>query len=270
MRRAIALTVVPGLLAIVWMASPRRAAPRPPAPRAEEPQETAAVEAPSERAAPARETVDIAARLARFEGEEIARLEEEWEARVVEDPAFAERLFDAFLAEPDPMKMSFLQNVLASHARLRNDARWQARFMAVAEADARRERRIAALVFLQQAETIRAVDDRMLALAEGGGELRRYALVALRGLPERRLEDGRLKALCGRVAAADPDPELRGLAMRIEGSPEGAARALSDPDRIVRMHAAHVAGREALERALALEADPEVRALLEARRSGPR
>jgi hypothetical protein len=188
--------------------------------------------------------------------------EEEFEARVIEDPAFADLLFAKFLDEADPVRMSFLQNVIASNPKLRNDARWQERFMTVAESDARRERRIAALLFLEQAEAISSVRDRMFALAEAG-EIREHALVALKGLPDRRLPDARLAALARRIA--DEEPALRGLALRIEDDPAHAARYLSDPDREVRAQAAQVAGREALERARAAEEDAEVRSIIERR-----
>jgi hypothetical protein len=211
----------------------------------------------------------VQARLAKFKGGEIGPLEEEWEALVIEDPAFAERLFQAFLEEADPQKMSFLQNVLASHPPLRNSEEWQTRFMKVGESDPRMERRAAALTFLQQAETIRPVHDRMLALAEHDRELCAHALVALKGLPDRRLPDPRLAALAARIYERESDPNLRGLAIRIEGNPERAARALADPDRTVRMHAAHVAtSREAVEAALRAEEDPEARQILELRLSG--
>lgn len=245
----------------------RRASPKPrPAaiprgedsPRAAPPAETAA------GPAGAPEPIDVAARLLAFEGDEIARMEEEFEARAVEDPAFALRLFDAFLSETDPVKMSFLQNVLAGHAPRRNDPEWQDRFVRVAERDPRFERRAAALLFVQQAETIRPVHDRLLALAESDRELVAHALVALKGLPDRRLPDPRLVALAGRLAERETDPNVRGLAIRIEGNPRRAERALADPDRVVRMHACQVVtSRDALEAAVRAEADPEVRQVME-------
>ncbi len=220
----------------------------------------------SEPAPPAPPPIDARSRLAKFKDEDVGAMEEEFEARVIEDPAFAERLFEAFLAETDPQKMSFLQNVIASHPPLRNSEEWQGRFMTVAEGDPRRERRAAAMTFLQQAETIRPVHDRMLALAETDRELMPHALVALKGLPDRRLPDSRLAELAGRIADRETDPDLRGLAIRIEADPERAARALADPERVVRMHAAHVAtSRPALEKAFLEEEDDEVRAVFEAR-----
>ncbi len=209
---------------------------------------------------------DVRARLLKFEGEDIGGLEEELEARLSEDPACAEALFSVFKGETDPVKLSFLQNVIASNPLLRNSAEWQDRFVKVAEADPLLGRRAAALLFVQQAETIRPVRDRLFALAETPGEVRDLALVALKGLPGRRLPDARLLELAGRLAEGERDPLLRGLALRIEGNPQRAARFLADPDRTVRMQAALVAeARPALEAALKAEEDPEARELLERR-----
>lgn len=210
---------------------------------------------PADEPAPARPQIR--------EWHDLEKLEEEWMARVIDDPAFRDALFAEFLAETDPMKMSFLQNVLASNPKLRNDPAWQDKFLTVAETDPSRERRITALLFVQQAEAIGSVRERMFALAETG-DVRAYALVALAGLPDRRLRDDRLQQLAGRIA--ERDPELRGLALRIEGNPERAARFLSDPDREVRMQAAQVVdSREALEKAIAEEKDEEVRRGMEFR-----
>ena len=117
---------------------------------------------------------------------DLATAEEELEARLLEDRGFAEELFDAFRSETDPVRMSFLTNVMASDPPLRNTAAWQERFMKVAESDPVFERRAAALLFLQEAETIRPVADRMVALAENDRELCAHALAALKGLPDRR------------------------------------------------------------------------------------
>lgn len=210
--------------------------------------------------------LDVRARLLKFEGEEIGSLEEELEARLSEDPAYAEALFSVFKSETDPVKLSFLQNVVASNPLLRNSAEWQDRFVKVAEADPLPERRAAALLFVQQAETIRPVRDRLFALAETPGDVRDLALVALKGLPGRRLPDARLTELAAKMIEGERDPRLRGLALRIEGNPERAARFLADPDRTVRMQAALVAeSRPALEAALKAEEDPEAKELLERR-----
>jgi truncated hemoglobin YjbI len=219
-------------------------------------------------APPSPPPIDIRARLARLEGDEIPRLEEEFEARLLEDPAFAKALFDAFLSETDPSKLSFLQNILAGDPRLRNSAEWQERFMNLAETDLLRERRITALLFIQQAETIRAVRDRLFTLAQTGGELRANALIALKGLPGHRMADADLSALAARIADAPGDPHLRGLALRIEDNPAHAAPFLADPERLVRLQAVVVmTSPEPLEAALASETDPEVRELIEVRLS---
>jgi len=242
----------------------RRASPKP---RPVETPRDEAAALPSEGVAePTRapEPIDIRARLLKLEGDEIAKIEEEFEARVIEDPAFALQLFDVFLSETDPVKVSFLQNVLASHPPLRNDPEWLERFLKVAERDVRFDRRAAALLFIQQAETIRPVHDRLLALAEGDRELCAHALVALRGLPDRRLPDPRLVALAGRLAERETNPDVRGLAIRIEGNPQRAEKALSDPERVVRMHACQVVtSRAALEAAIRTESDPEVKQVME-------
>lgn len=271
--RRIGLVVLGLAVAAAWLAGARApAAPVRPAARAERPdalrEPDPPARGPSAAELPGPPPVDLGERLRRLEGEGFDGIEEELEARVVEDPGFAEKLFEAFLRETDPVRMSLLQNAIASDPRLRNDPPWQARFMKAAESDPRTERRAAALLFLQQAESIRTVHDRMLALAENDRELCAHALVALQGLPDRRLPDPRLAELAGRIADREADPNLRGLAVRIEGSPERAARALSDPDRIVRMHAAQVVtAREALEAALKVEEDAEARAVLELRLS---
>lgn len=206
------------------------------------------------------EPIDVPGRMEAFEGDEIGRIEEEFEARVLEDPAFAAQLFDAFLAERDPVRMSFLQNVIASNAHLRNSPEWQARFMGVAESDERRERRIAALLFLQQAEAIAPTKDRLFLLAATGGAIRVHALLALAGLPGRRAPDPRLVELAGTLAATESDPGLVGLALRIEGSPDRAGSMLAHADREVRMQAAQVVvSRDLLEAALRRESDAEVR-----------
>jgi len=213
----------------------------------------------------ARTAIDLPATMANWDSEDIERLEEELEARLREDRRFGEVLFDAFLLETDPMKMSFLLSVLASDPRLRNDPAWQDRVMKVAEGDASLERRKTSLLFVQEAEAIATVRDRIFALAESG-EVREHALVALKGLPGRRLDDPRLRALAARILETERDPEMRGLAIRIEGNPERAARLLADPEREVRAQAAIVAtSREALAKALARETDEEVRAVMERR-----
>lgn len=242
----------------------RKSAPAAPAPR-ELPEALRSAAPEPEPAAP-RPRIDLKARMANFEEDEIGRLEEELEARLVEDPAFAEEVFQAFLEEADPVKMSFLQNAIASNPHLRNSPEWQDRFLKVAEGGDLRERRIAALLFVQQAETIRAVHDRMLALAEREAQLQPHALVALKGLPDRRLADPRLAELAGRLAESSSDPEIRGLAIRIEENPERAVRFLSDASPVVRAQAAQVAAsREALDRALQAEKDPDVKAVIERR-----
>jgi hypothetical protein len=241
----------------------RRAAPAAAPAAAPEPDPPAAPEP-----LPKRDPVDVRSSLRRIEDGSLDRIEEEFEARVIEDPAFAEALFEAFLAETDPVRLSFLQNVLASHPPLRNDPAWQSRFMKVAESDARTERRVSACVFLQQAEAVRAVRERLHALAENDRELLPHALAALKGLPDRRPADPRLAELAGRIADRDPDPFLRGLALRIGGDPARAARALGDPDRTVRLQACRVAvSRADLEAALRRETDPEVTEMLELRLS---
>lgn len=196
----------------------------------------------------------------------LAAAEEELEARLLEDRAFAEELFDAFRAETDPVRMSFLANVMASDPPLRNTAAWQERFMKVAESDPVFERRAAALLFLQEAEAIRPVADRLLALAENDRELCAHALAALKGLPDRRAADPRVGTLAGRIADREPDPTLRGIALRVEADPSHAARYLSDSDRTVRIQASRVAtSRAALSAALGAEQDPEVREMLQLR-----
>ncbi len=141
--------------------------------------------------------------------------EEELQARVIEDERVRTEIFDEFRAETDGERLDFLQNALASHPPLRNDPAWQERFMAVAEHDPLPERRAAALLFLQQAETVRAVHDRLLALAEHGGDLRKHALVALKGLPDRRAHDPALASLVARMLETERDPDLRALAARL-------------------------------------------------------
>jgi hypothetical protein len=220
---------------------------------------------PDAVALPVRET-PLKERLALADRADLASLEEELQARLLEDRAFAAVLFDAFRIEPDPVMMSFLANVLASDPPVRNAAVWQERFMDVAEHDISFERRAAAMLFLQQAETIRAVMDRMLSLAENDRELCAHALAALKGLPESRRPDPRVAALAGRIADRDPDPTLRGIALRVEDDPAHAARFLSDPDRTVRLQASRVStSREALSAALKGESDAEVRELLQFR-----
>src|SRR6185295_20291632 len=54
---------------------------------------------------------DVRARLLKLEGDDLARLEEELEARLKEDPGFMADLCSAFLSETDPVKMSFLAAV---------------------------------------------------------------------------------------------------------------------------------------------------------------
>lgn len=221
---------------------------------------------PAERTESPAPAVPLKERLAVADRADLAPLEEELQARLLEDRAFAAVLFDAFRTEPDPVMMSFLANVMASDPPVRNAAAWQDRFMAVAKHDVSFERRAAAMLFLQQAETIRAVMDRMAALAENDREMTAHALAALRGLPESRRPDPRVAALAGRIADREPDPVLRGIALRIEDDPAHAARFLSDGDRTVRMQAGRVAtSREALASALKSESDPEVRDLLQFR-----
>ncbi len=210
--------------------------------------------------------VDIAGRLTNFEEGDIGKIEEEWEARLMEDPKFADQMFQAFLAEPDPTKQSFLQNLLATQPHLRNSPEWQDRFMGLAENDPDTNRRAAALLFLQQAESIRSVRDRLVSLVEHGRDIRVEALVTLDGLPERRGKDPQLVELAGRLAESDPDPVLRGVALRIENNPDRAVRALNDADKEVRMQACWVVtSREALQQRLQGEKDPEVRDALEQR-----
>jgi hypothetical protein len=263
----------PVLLAIVVgvsVVAGARAVARPsaPAPARTDTARHAASVAPTAATTPtadARPSIDLPAKLANWDSEDIGRLEEELEARLREDRRFGEVLFDAFLLETDPMKMSFLLTALASDPRLRNDPAWQDRVMRVAEGDASLERRKTALLFVQEAEAIATVRDRMFALAESG-EVREHALVALKGLPDRRLDDPRLRALAARIIETERDPETRGLAIRIEGNPERAARLLADPEREVRAQAAIVAtSREAIARALAAETDEEVRDVMERR-----
>lgn len=221
---------------------------------------------PAERPGPPAPPVSLKERLAVADRADLAEFEEELQARLLEDRAFAAVLFDAFRNEADPVMMSFLANVMASDPPVRNAAAWQDRFMAVAERDVSFERRAAAMLFLQQAETIRAVMDRMAALAENDREMTAHVLAALKGLPESRRPDPRVAALAGRIADRDPDPVLRGIALRIEDDPAHAARFLSDGDRTVRMQAGRVAtSREALSSALKSESDPEVRDLLQFR-----
>lgn len=208
----------------------------------------------------------LANALERADWTDLAKLEEELEARLIEDRAFARVLFDAFRIESDPLRMSFLANVLASDPPIRNSPAWQNEFMQVAEHDVSFERRAAALLFLQQTETLRPVMDRLLTLAESDRELCPNALAALKGLPESRRPDPRVADLAGRIADRDPDPTLRGIALRIEENPVHAMRFLSDPDRTVRMQASRVAtSREALSAALRAESDEEVREMFQAR-----
>lgn len=205
-------------------------------------------------------------RLARGGRAELSELEQELEARLLEDRNFAAELFDAFRVESDPVRMSFLANLLAGDPPLRNSEAWQERFLAVAERDPSFERRAAALLFLQQAESIRAPRDRLLALAENDRELAPQTLAALRGLPERRRPDPRVPELAGRIADRETDPTLRGIALRIEDNPAHAVRFLSDPDRTVRMQASRVVTSvEAIGVALKAEQDPEVREMLQQR-----
>lgn len=252
-----------------WLLGARGETAPPPRP----PRNEAAVERPqaivppvSPPPAPApradRPRIDLRERLSG----DLAATEEVLEARLLEDRAFAEELFVAFRAETDPVRMSFLANVMASDPPLRNTAAWQERFMKVAESDPVFERRAAALLFLQEAETIRPVADRMLALAENDRELCAHALAALKGLPDRRAADPRVGALAGRIADREPDPTLRGIALRVEADPSHAARYLSDSDRTVRIQASRVAtSRAALSAALEAEQDPEVREMLQLR-----
>src|SRR5262245_29833454 len=182
---ALALVLVVGASIAVGA----RAAARP-VPATAEPPVARAIETPLARPAEPRAAtpaagIDVRSRLSNWDNEDLAKLEEELEARVREDATFARELFDAFLSELDPMKMSFLQNAIASDPRLRNDPAWQDRFMKVAEADTMPERRKTALLFVQQAEAIATVRDRLYALAETG-DARAHALVALKGLPGRR------------------------------------------------------------------------------------
>lgn len=196
----------------------------------------------------------------------IPALEREFEARLRAESGFEEAVYDAFKSQEDPMWMSFLQNRLAADPKRRNSPAWQDRFMGLVENDSRLERRKSALLFLQQAESIQAVRERLFRLAENGGDLRRHALVTLKGLPGRRLPDPRLAALAARIADHDPDPELRGLALRIEDDSDHAAGLLSVPHHSVRLQACQVvSSRECLERALARETHPEVRRAIESR-----
>ena len=225
-----------------------------------------AAEAPEEPAPREFPPIDITGRMTNFEEGDIATIEEEWEARLMEDPKFADQLFEAFLVEPDPTKQSFLQNLLATQPHLRNSPAWQDRFMGLAENDPDTNRRAAALLFLQQAESVRAVRDRLVSLVEHGRDVRVEALITLDGLPERRGKDAQLVELAGRLAESDPDPVLRGVALRIENNPDRAVRALNDADKEVRMQACWVAtSREALQARLQAEKDPEVRDALEQR-----
>lgn len=210
----------------------------------------------------------IRGRLSDFTPGAIEKLEQEWEARLIEDPGFAEELFAAFLEETDPMKMSFLQTVIASNPKLRNSPYWQDRFMTVAERDADPKRRITALLFVQQAESISSVRDRLYTLAETNRDLTQYVLVTLKGLPDRRSSDPRLAEFANRIFDTEADPELRGLALRISGDQQRAARAVRDPEKVVRTQAYQViTSRETLQQALASEVDPEARQLIEVRLS---
>jgi hypothetical protein len=148
----------------------------------------------------------------------IAALEERLLARLREEPSFEEAVFQAFLQEPDPMWMSFLQNLLAADPRRRNAPAWQDRFARVAEAEPVAARRRAALLFLQQAETVGPVRDRLFTLAERS-DLRGPALLALKGLPGRRPTDPDLDRLAARLAHVDPDPAVRALGARLARQP---------------------------------------------------
>ncbi|HXG61166.1 MAG TPA: hypothetical protein VNO22_07330 [Planctomycetota bacterium] len=150
----------------------------------------------------------------REDRERIAALEERLLARLREEPSFEDAVFQAFLQEPDPMWMSFLQNLLAADPRRRNAPAWQDRFARVAETESVAARRRAALLFLQQAETVGPVRDRLFALAEQS-DLRGPALLALKGLPGRRPADPDLDRLAARRADVDPDPAVRALAARL-------------------------------------------------------
>ncbi len=210
--------------------------------------------------------VDVRGRMATADVAEYGAIEQEWELRLLQDPAFAGRLFEAFRDETDPMKMSFLQNILAGSPAIRNDPAWQDNFLAVAENGATAERGMPALLFLQQAERIDAVRDRLYALAERGGGLRANALITLKGMPDRRPPDPRLAETAGRIADTERDPRLRGLALRIEEHPAHAVRFLSDPEKEVRLQAAQVVTDvAAVERALATEQDPEAKSVLQGR-----
>ncbi len=268
--RALWVLLPAAALGAGWLLGARgEVAPPPRPPRSEVPVEAARTVAPPPAPsipAPIRPErpprIDVRERLTG----DLAKSEEELAARLLEDRAFAEELFDAFRAETDPVRMSFLANVLASDPRVRNAAAWQERFMKVAEGDPSFERRAASLIFLQEAETIRPVADRMLALAENDRELCAHALAALKGLPDRRAADPRVGALAGRIADREPDPTLRGIALRVEADPSHAARYLSDSDRTVRIQASRVAtSRAALSAALEAEQDLEVREMLQLR-----
>lgn len=243
-----------------------------------EPAGPAAGIAASSAAGPKPTPGSIRERLAGFEtGDlDIGKIEEEWEARLAEDPAFAGELYAAFLEETDPAKLSFLSNLLASDPGLRNDPAWQDRFMTVAETDGLMDRRIPSLLFLQQAESVGTVRSRMFALIDEPGDIRFHALVSLKGLPDRRTDDPELAAAAARIAETGTDAELRGLALRIEQNPEHAARFLGDPEPQVRMQAAQeVNSLDLLQRSLEREMDSEAREVigerievLEAERAG--
>ena len=196
---------------------------------------------------------------------DIARFQEKCQARLREDPGFSDELFGAFMSESDPMWMSCFQNVLAVDPRRRNSRSWQERFVNVAEFDPSLDRRKTALLFLQQAESIGPVRARLLGLAQGG-DLRLHALVALKGLPGRRLPDVGVTTLAAHMADHDPDPAVRGVAIRVEGDPLHALRLLADPHSTVRAQASRVVTSPGLlEKALRVEADALVRSTMERR-----
>jgi len=140
----------------------------------------------------------------------------DFEARLRSEPAFADRVFETFRSTGDPVRMSFLQNLLAEDPRRRNSTSWQLCFVRVAEADGRPERRKAALLFLQQAESIGGIREKLFALAAEGQD-RKQALAALKGLPGRRLADSGLRDLASRLSETDSDPDIRHVALRILG-----------------------------------------------------
>jgi hypothetical protein len=259
------------LAAAAWGLGRHRIDPVAPARAVRPPQVPVAMATPEPPAEPPKPAVapsksDLKERLASVDRAGLIAMEADLEAQLLEDHGVADLLFDAFRRETDPVKMSFLANVLASDPPLRNAEAWQDRFLSLAERDPSFERRAAALLFLQQAETLRPVLDRMLSLAENDRELSPNTLAALKGLPEQRRPDPRVGALAGRIADREPDPVLRGIALRIEDDPAHATRFLSDPDRTVRMQASRVTtSREAVEAALRKESDAEVREMFQAR-----